>query len=112
MATKSTSPLVWLGLALVVAVGLMALFAALFVPYGSGYGMMGWGMGWGAVFMIVPALFLILILWVALGASSSTPTYVAPVPNTLENLNARYARGEISRDEYLRTRTDIEAVGR
>ncbi len=114
MATKPTSPLVWLGLALVVAVGLMALFAALFMPYrsGYGYGMMGWGMGWGAVFMIVPALFLILILWVALGASAPTPTYVASVPNAMDELNARYARGEISRDEYLRIRTDVEAVGR
>lgn len=113
MVTKPTNPIVWLGLALVVAVGLMAVFAALFAPNGTGYSMMGSGMmGWGAVFMIVPALILILILWVALGVSPPTPTYVAQVPTALETLNARYARGEISQDEYLRIRTDLESVRR
>lgn len=113
MAQKHTNPLVWLGLATILAVGLIALFAAVVMPYRGGYGMMGWGMGWGALFMAVPAVFLILVLLAALGAFQSSPTYPQalygpPASPALETLNVRYARGEISREEYLRIRSEIE----
>jgi len=102
----------WVVIAIALGIGAITLIAAATAPSNGSYGMMGWGMGWGAVFMIVPALFLILILWVALGASAPIPTYVAPVPSAMDDLNARYARGEISREEYLRIRTDFEVVSR
>jgi putative membrane protein len=105
---KQTSPLLWLGIALVIAVGTMAAFAAAFTPWGTGTGMMGFGMGGGALFMAVPVLFLILILLVALGAWTPRRPYLVPYPSAIESLDARYARGELARDEYLRIRADLE----
>jgi len=107
METKQTSPLVWLGLAIVLAVGLMAVFAAFFAPSGGGYGMMGGGMGWGVLFMVVPAVFLIVLLLAALGAFPPGRAYM-PASSALETLNVRYARGELTREDYLRMRADLE----
>lgn len=109
METRQSNPVVWLVLAIVLAIGLMAVFAALFTPFGTGTGMMGSGMGWGALFMVVPAFVLILILLAALGTFSPSRAYHA-TGSALENLNVRYARGEISRDEYVRVRADLEGA--
>ncbi len=104
----------WLILTIVLIVGLMALFAALAPPWGTGYGMMGWGWGWGVLMMVVPLVLVVLILLVALGAfapRTAARAYLPPVSppsSAMEILNARYARGEISREEYLRARTDLE----
>src|SRR3972149_1338886 len=107
---KETKLLSWLAFAVVLVVGVVLLVAALAAPYGAGWGMMGWG----AIFMVVPLLVLILVVILALGASrprEPVPRY-APPPSSagtaLETLNARYARGEISREEYLRIRADLE----
>jgi putative membrane protein len=108
MERKERSALLWLAAALALAVGLMALFAAFAAPYDGGFGMMGWGMSWGVLFMAIPAVFLILVLLAALGAFTPSPAYVAPPSSALETLNVRYARGEISRDEYLQMRADLE----
>jgi len=113
LENKQRNPVLWLVLAIVLAVGLMAVFVAAFMPYGTSYGMMGVGMGVGAVFMIVPAVVLILVLLAAVGAFSPSqtyvpPTYVPPPSPAIDVLNARYARGEIPRDEYLRLRADLE----
>lgn len=108
METKQTSPLVWLALALVLSVGLMAVFAAFWMPFGGGTGMMSGGMGWGVLFMVVPAAFVILLLLAALGAFTPTTTYVAPATPALEILNLRYARGELTREEYQRIRAELE----
>ncbi len=107
MEENQTSPLVWLGLAVVLAVGLMAAFAAFFAPYGGGYGMMGGGMGWGVLFMVVPAVFLIVLLLAALGAFPPGRV-TAPRSSALETLDVRYARGELTREDYLRMRAELE----
>jgi len=112
LENRQRSSVLWLVFALVLAVGLMAVFAAAFMPYGSSYGMMGVGWGWGAVMMIVPAVFLILVLLAALGAFTpsrgSVPAYLPSPSAALETLNTRYAQGEISREEYTRMRADLE----
>ena len=113
LQNRQHSSVLWLVFAIVLAVGLMAVFAATFTPDGTSFGMMGGGWGWGAMFMVVPAVFLILVLLAALGAFSPSqpyvpPAYVPPPMPAIEALNARYARGEISREEYLRMRADIE----
>ena len=99
--------------AIVLIVGVMLLLAAFASPFGSGWGM-GWGMGWGPLFMVIPAGLLILILLAASGAfapRTAYSPYVPPpssAPSALDALNARYARGEISRDEYFRIKADLE----
>lgn len=113
MDEKERNRLWWLVLTIVLLVGLMALFAALASPWGTGYGMMGGEWGWGVLMMVVPLVFLLLILLVAMGsfASRTAPAYVPPVSppsSAAEILDARYARGEISREEYLRARADLE----
>ena len=111
MDGKERNRLWWLVLTIVLVVGLMALFAALASPWGTGYGMMGWG--WGVLMMVVPLVFLLLILLIAVGsfASRTAPAYVPPVSppsSATEILDARYAGGEILREEYLRARADLE----
>ena len=109
---KEMNRLWWLVLTIVLVVGLMAFIAALASPWGTGYGMMGWG--WGVLMMVVPVVVLVLILLVVLGAfapRTAAPAYLAPVSppsSAMEILDARYARGEISREEYLRVRADLE----
>lgn len=109
------SPLLWLGIALVVAIALMAIFGALFFwNYGGSdggyYGMMGGGSwGWSVLLMGIPAVILIVILVVVLaGIREPAPMLVSTPPSTaLETLNSRYARNEISREEFLRMKADL-----
>ena len=110
MDAKEMNLLSWIAFSVILVVGVVLLVAALAAPYGAGWGMMGWG----AIFMVVPLLVLFLVVILALGASrprEPVPRY-APPPSSagtaLETLNARYARGEISREEYLRIRADLE----
>ncbi len=115
MTYQRLSPLAWLGIALVVAFVLMGVFGALNMSTTGGYyGMMGsGGWGWAIVFMAVPGVILILVLIAVLGglserpAYTTYPTYVPPPVNAVEALDQRYARGELSRDEYLRMRADL-----
>lgn len=115
MSNERMSPLAWLGIALVLAIGLMALFGALSTStYGGYYGMMGGpGWGWGLLMMAVPGVILILVLVAVLGGLGDRGG-VAPYPVPRASawmsddiLAARYARGEISREEFLRIREDL-----
>jgi len=114
MDAKETNLLSWIAFSVILVVGVVLLVAALAVPYGAGWGMTVWGMGLGAIFMVVPLLVLFLVLVLALGSfrpREHVPPYAPPPPSAataLETLNVRYARGEISREEYQRIRADLE----
>lgn len=81
--------------------------------------MMDWNWGWGAMMfgglgmLVFWGLVVgILVLGVrALGGSggSANPSGGSQ-PTPLEILQARYARGEISRDEYEAIRRDLQSV--
>ena len=115
MTNRKTSTLLWLVIALVISVAAMAIIGALtFSGTDNNYGMMGGGdWGWGMAFMVVPAIILVLIIVVAIGglderpAYNMYPAYVPPQPGPLDILNQRYARGEISPEEYDRIRTKL-----
>lgn len=111
MRLGRTSPLTWLAVALIVAIGLMVVLGTLgMTTYGGYSGMMGGSWAWGFIMMAVPGVILVVVLLAALGGLETPP--VAPSgpwsgTNPLEILDQRYARGELSREEYLRTRTDL-----
>ncbi len=112
MRNSQTNPLTWLAVALVVAIVLMAAFGALnMATIGGYYGMMGGGMGWGVLFMGVPAIILIVILVAALGGltdrRAQAPYTAGQAMNAQDILAQRYARSELSREEYVRMRTDL-----
>lgn len=70
----------------------------------------GWGMGFGWIFMILFWGVVILGI-VALAKSllgSSAGGGAAPGKNALELLKERYARGEISKEEFEQKRRDLE----
>jgi putative membrane protein len=107
--------------AVAVVVVLLALVAALGV-YGPG--MMGYGMYgyrafplWGGLAM----MFFMLLFWLAIIAAIAwlgawlfrqgrlaPPGPEAARPTALDILSERYARGEISREQYEQMRRDIE----
>jgi putative membrane protein len=116
MTNTKSNTLLWLVIALVVSVAAMAMIGALAFSGSDGdYMMMGGGWGWAMALMVVPGIILTLILIVALGGLEAKPVYNAypvhapPQPSPLDILNQRFARGEISQDEYERMKA---ALGR
>jgi uncharacterized membrane protein len=119
MSVRQMSPLSWLGVALVMTVGLMAIFLAITFStgagsYGGDYGMMGGGSwGWTALLMGVPAIFLVVVLVIILEelrAPVATPA--SPTTTPVEILDARYARSEVTPEEYHRIRAELTAGSR
>ncbi len=99
---------------LIVAFGSFAVMG----PWGMGSGMMrGWGMGSGMMgfgfawpFMfLVPALFVVLVIlglyYLLSGHSSSRYEENA----ALRMLKERYARGEITSEQYAKMKRDLES---
>lgn len=83
--------------------------------YGPHWGMMGgWGYGsYGAFDMMLWPIILIAIIvgivWFMRKNGSQGIEFTPPRRSTgLDVLGERYARGEISRDEYLGKKRDIE----
>ncbi len=80
--------------------------------YGYGGWMHGgwgwWGMGLGLLFWIVLAAVLVLIIRAAIrpGAGPGAGP-AAPHETPLDILQKRYARGDISREEYEQKRRDL-----
>jgi putative membrane protein len=79
-----------------------------------GFGFDGWGMFWGGGLLMI--LFwmsvIALILWGlrSLWTNEKTPQLARSTLSALEMAQARYARGEISRNEYLAMVADLQSV--
>jgi putative membrane protein len=74
----------------------------------------GWGMGWfGGIFMIVFWVLVIvglvfLIKWL-IQTTSSGKTDGRPSPKAMDILKERYARGEISKEEFEMMKYDLHS---
>jgi putative membrane protein len=83
--------------------------------WGMGPGMMGgWGMGWiGMIFMLVFWVLVIvglvfLIKWL-IQTTSSGKTDGLKGPKAIDILKERYARGEISKEEFENMKQDLQS---
>ena len=83
--------------------------------WGMGPGMMGgWGMGWfGMIFMLVFWVLVIvglvfLIKWL-IQTTSSGKTDGRTGPKAIDILKERYARGEVSKDEFETIKQDLQS---
>ncbi|MDD2534313.1 MAG: SHOCT domain-containing protein [Eubacteriales bacterium] len=85
--------------------------------YGSNYGWVGM-IGQGLFGLAILALFIVLIVWLIrlakrAGNSSSqnnfgsTSSYHVETASALKLLNDRYAKGEISEEEYLKVKKNL-----
>jgi len=117
-----TRSIVIVGGGVILAAVLLGVFGPWLLPTafgGSGYGgMMGPGMmgsygmmgGFGWLGMLTMLLFwigvIVLVVW---GLSNLFPARQAGAePDALEILKRRYARGEISREEFVQTREALQ----
>jgi uncharacterized membrane protein len=104
--------------ALVGAGAVILVVAALTTPANpGGYGwMMGgngswaWMWGAGALMMAIPLIFLILLFTLILRPLSPQPAVVttASPANPLAELRVRYARGEITAEQYRQVLGDLQ----
>lgn len=77
--------------------------------YGPGWGMMGGYGGFGMVIWLIVLIAIVaLVVWLVRSSGPSGTHYLPPRRSAgLDVLEERYARGEISRDEYLQKKKDI-----
>lgn len=119
--TRGNDLLRWL----VIALGVIVLVVLLFGLLGGWTmwpGMMGWGgfgFGWwGVLMMLLMVVFwaaviggvVLLVLWLVQQARPA----VGPGPGSarpLDILRERYARGELTREQYEQMRRDLEESG-
>jgi len=104
--------------AVVLAILLLGLLGGgmMMGPWTMGYGWGGYGFGWWGIAMgIVMVLFWALIIggavWLVVSLfRQGRPAALGPGPGArpLDVLRERYARGEITREQYEQMRRDIE----
>lgn len=68
----------------------------------SGGGMMGFGMGFGIIFWVLLIAMVVYLL-------TSREKAEKREDSATKILNERYAKGEISREEYLEKKKELEA---
>ena len=70
----------------------------------------GWGFGFGGIFMILFWIAVVVLLVAAVRWLMGVSTGGGPgqSPGAREILDRRYARGELTREEYEATRRDSE----
>ncbi|MBK8637021.1 MAG: SHOCT domain-containing protein [Chromatiaceae bacterium] len=73
------------------------------------FGFDHFGMGWGGLGMVLIWV-LPILLGILLVRYFARDREERREPTALEILEARYARGEIDRDEYLKRRADLTSI--
>ena len=68
-----------------------------------GFEHFGMGGGWMILIWLVPILLVALVMLYGIRGRTGKPERSTP----LDILEARYARGEIDREEYLKRRADL-----
>jgi len=121
---KTTTRTIWIVIAVVIGLGLLAggfLFSRTgWSMFGYGPGMMngdfGFGMmngfGFGGIFMIIFWIVIIgLGVWLVSSlvsrANSQPPSNLPPAESALDILKKRYARGEITKEQFDEMRRDL-----
>ena len=69
-----------------------------------------WGMafhGFSAILFIAILIAVLILLFRWFGAGHQVHSSTSPAGSALDILNARYARGEIDRDDYLQRKADM-----
>lgn len=74
---------------------------------GYGYGMMGYGWGWLMMIGVIALTILGIVALVRYLQHSSRPNYQPAGNNALNILNERYAKGEITEEEYRSKKAEI-----
>ncbi len=103
------------GIIIAMLVILPIVFEAIYGWRGYGYGMMGpWMMGGFGGMWFMPLIMIVfwgLVIWgiVALvrGVSTSDTGFATQTDSALEILKRRYARGEITKQEYEERKKDL-----
>lgn len=75
--------------------------------YGDG-GLMALGWIWMTLVWLIPLLLLVALLKYLFGGSRSGDKAASPAKTPLEQLQEIYARGEISREEFLQRQADLQ----
>ncbi len=107
METRQSAIFLGLAITIVLGFGFTALLAIVFASPNGGYGMMGWGMGSGVVLMAIPAVMLIIFIAMILWGFMAQPQHESAPPPAQEVLDARYARGELPHEEYIRMSSEL-----
>lgn len=74
---------------------------------GYGYGMMGYGWGWLMMIGIFILVVLGIVALIRYLQQSARPDTQVRSKTALDILNERYARGEISDEEYQRKKAEV-----
>jgi putative membrane protein len=71
--------------------------------------MMGWGMMlvWALVGIALVALLVLGVIWLAMRLRQESTASRGGDPAALAELERRYARGEVDRETFLATRSDL-----
>lgn len=100
----------------VVAVVFISLFVITLMAsfFGFGYGMMGGMMMMGGFGMLIPIAVIVLIIYFITKNNDNTDEddFLKGKDPALNDLDRRYARGEISRKSYLLIKDDIMKSGK
>jgi putative membrane protein len=108
--SKKKTDYLWLVIAIIVEGIAILLIGLLWNPFMLGMGMGMMGFGWGFM-LLIPLTFLVLIVLGAyyLLTEFTRPNRSAsnPNPRPFEILKERYAKGEITREQYLDMKEEL-----